>query len=124
MSPNVLNRPSRERRWPHCTKREPTMTIRPGVILFWAVICSTNVALPGLLAQQPDADMPVHEVRPGELRVSAVERGSLEAARTVDVYCQVENQTTIISVRPEGTSVTRGELVCQLDSASLRDQLV
>ena len=39
-------------------------------------------------------------------------------------YCQVENQTTILSIRPEGTSVARGELVCQLDSASLRDQLV
>ena len=100
------------------------MTIRPRVILFWAVTCSANVALPAASAQQSAADMPVHEVRPGELRVSAVERGSLEAARTSDVYCQVEGQTTILSIKSEGTSVARGELVCQLDSASLRDQLV
>jgi HlyD family secretion protein len=77
-----------------------------------------------VLAQQPAADMLVHEVRPGKLRVSVVERGSLEAARTADVFCQVEGQTTILSIKPEGTSVARGEPVCELDSASLRDQLV
>ncbi len=37
---------------------------------------------------------------------------------------QVEGQTTIISIKPEGTSVRKGELVCELDSATLRDQLV
>jgi HlyD family secretion protein len=100
------------------------MTIRPRVTLFWAAVCILIIGVPTASARQLTADVPVHEVRPGKLRVSVVERGSLEAARTADVLCQVENQTTILSIRPEGTSVARGELVCQLDSASLRDQLV
>ena len=63
-------------------------------------------------------------VKPGKLFVTVVERGSLESARNEDAYCLVEGQTTIISILPEGSVVKKGQLVCQLDSASLKDQLV
>ena len=53
-----------------------------------------------------------------------VEKGSLESARNEDAYCLVEGQTTIILIKPEGSAVKKGQLVCQLDSASLKDQLV
>ncbi len=103
------------------------MAVRFSSVFCWLGVflgLSLSFGNPTASAQQAAGDMPVHEVRPGKLRVSAIERGSLEAARTADVFCQVEGQTTILSIRPEGTSVARGELVCQLDSASLRDQLV
>ena len=53
-----------------------------------------------------------------------VEKGSLESSENKDAYCQVEGQTTIIMIKPEGTPVKKGEIVCQLDSAALSDQLV
>jgi HlyD family secretion protein len=62
-------------------------------------------------------------VKPSKLIVTVVEKGSLEAARNEDVYCLVEGRTTIIMIKPEGTPVKKGELVCQLDSAALKDQL-
>lgn len=64
-----------------------------------------------------------HEIRVGALPITVTEKGALESAKNDDVYCQVEGQTTIISIIPEGTRVTKGQLVCELDSAALRDQL-
>src|SRR5262249_6185769 len=49
-------------------------------------------------------------------------KGSLESSKNQDVLCQVEGSTTIIMILPEGTPVKKGDLVCELDSASLRDQ--
>jgi HlyD family secretion protein len=69
-------------------------------------------------------DGPVYEVKPGKFNIDVTAPGALEAARSEDLYCLVEGQTTIIMIKPEGTRVKKGELVCQLDSASLNDQLV
>src|SRR5205814_4281439 len=65
-------------------------------------------------------DMPVHEVKPGKLEGTVVERGSLEAARVNEIYCQVEEVTTIVRIVPEGTAVKEGERVCELDSSRLK----
>jgi multidrug efflux pump subunit AcrA (membrane-fusion protein) len=87
---------------------------------------------PAAIAPQPEANAkaargnhtPVFEVKPGMLRVILIEPGSLEASRNQDVYCNVEGGTTIIKIVPEGQRVKKGEVVCELDSAALRDQLV
>ena len=42
----------------------------------------------------------------------------------MDEFCKVEGGTTIISIEPDGTVVKKGEVVCELDSAALRDQLI
>ena len=60
----------------------------------------------------------------GSLPITVVEKGSLESSENKDAYCLVEGQTTIIMIMPEGTPVKKGEIVCELDSASLNDQLV
>jgi HlyD family secretion protein len=66
----------------------------------------------------------VQEVRPGRLTVSLVERGSLESSANQDIYCNVEGQTTIIKIVPEGTRVKKDQVICELDSAALRDALL
>ncbi len=65
-----------------------------------------------------------YEVRPASLEIAVEERGSLESSSNSDVYNQVEGATTIIRIIPEGTRVKKGQVICELDSASLRDQLV
>lgn len=40
------------------------------------------------------------------------------------IYTSVAGQTTIISIVPNGTAVKKGQVICELDSAKLRDQLV
>lgn len=87
------------------------------------------VSVPGMskpirgLFGSPDMGIVPFEVKLGALPITVTEKGALESSRNQDVMCQVEGQTTIISIVPEGTPVKKGDLVCELDSASLRDQL-
>ena len=70
------------------------------------------------------AGMKVYEIKPGKLEVVVDAPGSLEASQTSDLYCAVEGQSTIISLVPEGQAVKKGDLVCELDAAALRDRLI
>jgi len=63
-------------------------------------------------------------VRKGALPIIVKEKGALESSKNQDAFNGVEGSTTIIMIKPEGTRVKKGELVCELDSASLKDQLV
>ncbi len=64
-----------------------------------------------------------YKVTKGKLPVTVVERGNLESSNNDDVINEVEGQTTIIFIKPEGSQVKKGDLVCELDSATLRDNL-
>lgn len=70
------------------------------------------------------AEVIKYRVTRGRLPVIVNERGSLESSSNQDVVNTVEGMTTIISIMPEGTRVEKDEVVCELDSANLRDQLV
>ena len=69
------------------------------------------------------AGMPVAAADQGPFRVIVSDRGSLEASQTQDLASQLTEPTRIISIIPEGTRIKQGDLVCELDSSSLRDQL-
>src|SRR5262245_3017772 len=79
----------------------------------------------GQAVTQPirDGDSPVQEIKPGRLRIAVNERGVIEASRIANALCQVEGGTTIIKLAAEGAIVKKGDLVCELDSAGLRDRL-
>jgi RND family efflux transporter MFP subunit len=67
--------------------------------------------------------MPVAEVKAGKFKLAVVEHGTLEPLRSNAVTCQVEGGSKFLWIRPEGTVVKKGDLVCELDSAPLRDTL-
>ena len=67
---------------------------------------------------------PTREVKRGRLEFARSSRGVVEALRAPEVYCNVEGQTTIISIKPEGMRVKKGDLIAVLDSAALKDQLI
>jgi len=71
----------------------------------------------------PSTDPSVVEVKPGKLNLTLSERGVVEPSKTLDVLSGVEGNTTITRILPERTQVRKGELVAELDSATLRDQL-
>src|SRR5262249_51390601 len=73
---------------------------------------------------RPAADVPTVEVKRGKLKENVVERGNVESSQNHDVYCLIEGGAKILSIRPEGTPVKTGELVCELDSSALRDRLI
>jgi RND family efflux transporter MFP subunit len=47
--------------------------------------------------------------------------GDLESSKNVDVASEVEGSVMILSILQQGTPVKKGEVVCQLDSSTLRD---
>ncbi|MGC8641125.1 MAG: hypothetical protein ACP5XB_14765 [Isosphaeraceae bacterium] len=68
-------------------------------------------------------DVPVAEVKHGKFQVTVAGPGNIEVERRSTLLSRVEGRTTILSIVPEGTRVKKGDLVCELDSAALRDQL-
>ena len=78
----------------------------------------------GTSAEATRADEPLTlRVTSGRLDLTIVSPARLEMARTNDAFCNIEGGTSIIAIKPEDAFVKKGELVCELDSAALRDQL-
>ena len=63
-------------------------------------------------------------VKPGRLRLAITQRGLVEAARNTDMYCNVEKNVVILKLVPEGSAVKRGQVIAELDSSALKDQLI
>lgn len=81
-----------------------------------------NPNLAGFLGKE-EISVISYKVNKGALAITVKERGNLESSKNEDVMSEVEGSTTIIKILPEGSRVRKGELVCELDSASLKDQL-
>lgn len=63
-------------------------------------------------------------VRQGPLTISIRESGTIQARDQVVLKSEVEGQTQIISLIPEGTQVQEGDLLVELDASALRDSRV
>src|SRR5262245_6186921 len=63
------------------------------------------------------------EVRPIDLRLTALETGTLESASSVNVLSEVEGTPAILSLVPQGTAVQKGDAVVELDASALRTRL-
>ena len=75
-------------------------------------------------------DLETRPVQYERLELNIVERGTLESAKNADIYCSVKagikganNASTIKWVIDDGSSVTKGDLVVDLDDSGLQDQL-
>jgi multidrug resistance efflux pump len=75
-------------------------------------------------------DLVTHKVRSERLELTIVERGALESAKNSDIYCTVKAgqkggtiASTIKWVIDDGSSVKKGDLLVELDSSGLEEQL-
>lgn len=78
----------------------------------------------GLLEGEQEVALEGAPVRRGDLRISEVVRGNLEATDSITLKCDVEGRSTIIFLAEEGVMLEAGDLVCELDVSELEDQLV
>jgi HlyD family secretion protein len=58
-----------------------------------------------------------------DLDVKIVKDGELQAVDNIDIYCQVEGQTTILSLVKEGASVKKGDVLMTLDSSAIKQKI-
>lgn len=68
--------------------------------------------------------LPTFEVVEGPLLISVTESGTIGAREQVVIKSEVEGQTQILFLIPEGERVKEGDLLVRLDSSQLEDQLV
>lgn len=78
----------------------------------------------GLLGGPPVAPLKGARVKRGPLTISVLVRGNLSAKDAVSIKSEIEGQTTILSLIPEGTLVKPGELLCELDASALIEKKV
>ena len=105
----------------------------------WIVIASLLVT-PAILAWQlnwfgaasgvSNAQLVTYRVQPLDLPITVIERGNLESQINEQVFCEVDDVrsdgvsgTPIIWIIPNGSSVSKGDLICELDSAPIRAEL-
>jgi len=67
---------------------------------------------------------PTFRVRKGPLTISVVESGAIKSLEQVSLKSEVEGQTTLIYLVPEGTRVQKGDLLVELDASKLQDELL
>jgi HlyD family secretion protein len=63
------------------------------------------------------------EVARGDLRISILDQGSLDALNSTEVQCEVEGRSTIISIVPEGAYVQKGDLLVELETNEYEEKL-
>jgi HlyD family secretion protein len=63
-------------------------------------------------------------VRRGDLRISVLARGNLEAKDSARLVNELEGRANIIYLIEEGTRVAVGDVVCELDTSGHKDRLV
>ena len=69
-------------------------------------------------------DQPIFEVQQGPLLISVSVSGTIKASEQEIIKCEVEGQTTILSIVPEGERVKEGDLLIELDASGLVDTRV
>jgi HlyD family secretion protein len=73
-------------------------------------------------ADAPSRNVPLFEVMRGPLTVSVSESGTIKSREQEVVKNEVEGRTTILWLIPEGTAVKAGDLLIELDSATLVEE--
>jgi HlyD family secretion protein len=63
------------------------------------------------------------EVRKGKLDVVVSSRGEIQAVDNIELMSTVEGRSTVTNVVPDGTSVKAGDVVVELDSSGIRQQI-
>jgi multidrug resistance efflux pump len=75
-------------------------------------------------------DLITHKVKKGNLPLTIVEKGTLESASNVDIFCRVKTGSAgsaglpqIKEVIPDGTHVNKGDLLVDIEATRFEDQL-
>lgn len=94
------------------------------VVLLGSGVVAGGMLLAGDEASAPDSGGAVFAAARGPLTISVTETGTIQAREQVVITNQVEGRTEIIFIVDEGTQVSRGDLLVELDSSQLEDQKI
>lgn len=98
-------------------RRHPFLTAGAAALLLVAVVASQ------FTGNKPEASTASFPVKRGDLLISVVEGGNLEAVSEISIRNMVEGTARIIRLASEGSYVKKGDLLVELDSSSAQDQV-
>lgn len=98
------------------------------IVLVLAVLTATGFGIYRLQsvwgsAQQGERDVATHRVQRRTLEDRVVNRGTVESQQTVYGNCELPGDTKIKFIVPEGSQVTKGQLVVELDSNQIDQRI-
>jgi HlyD family secretion protein len=99
-----------------------------GLGLILALAATKLVDLPALVKSVVRAHGRVQPttvpVRRMDLEIQMTTGGTVSSSEQTIIQCELEGgETTILSVLPEGTTVKKGDILCELDSAAFQEQV-
>lgn len=84
----------------------------------------------GQSAASASGKLLTYRVEPRDLPITVIARGNLESQTNLQVFCEVDDfrsdgilGTPIVWVIPNGSSVTKGDLICELDATAIQSEL-
>ncbi|MCH1493806.1 MAG: hypothetical protein L7U72_01145 [Rubripirellula sp.] len=95
------------------------------------VILSLLLAASGLIAfailpgpsASTSVELPIYSVEQREVVVSVTEQGTLESANNTEIKCRVRGDNTITFVIESGTQVEEGEILIQLETLAIEEEI-
>lgn len=103
------------------------ITILVALALIGAVLIGSVFFQETMQSNTSPGDELLFKVMQGEFVSSVNETGDIESSSNVEIRCEVKSRgkagTAIISIVPEGTIVSEGDFICQLDDSVLKDEL-
>jgi HlyD family secretion protein len=78
----------------------------------------------GWFTSKPKAEIKGARVERGPLTISVLQRGNLAAKDAISVKSELEGQSTVLFLIPEGTFIKPGDLLVELDASELTDKKV
>lgn len=103
------------------SRRARTLLIGGGLLAVGLAVWAWTALSSSQAAEQ---EHPVAVAQRGPLVISITEAGTVQARDQVVIKSEVEGQTTILYLIPEGARVQRGDLLVELDTSNLQDRLV
>jgi len=103
--------------------RRSKLTMVAGLIVATAAVGAVALTRTGG-SGTVQGNQPTYKVRQGPLTISVVESGTIKSLEQVSLKVEVEGQTTLIYLIPEGTRVKKGDLLVELDASKFQDELI
>jgi HlyD family secretion protein len=110
----VPSSPSRAKKWP-LRIAAPVA----GVILIALIVALSR----GMSGSSNGPVGQFYAVVPMDLDIKINKDGELAAINNIDISCEVEGQTTIQTIVPEGSTVKKGDVLCTLDSSAIKQKI-
>jgi len=74
-------------------------------------------------SQEANRGILTHQVGKADLLLTVTDDGTLQSAVNIEVKCEVAGGGTILWLVPDGMQIQAGDKVCELDPATITDQL-